>query len=92
MSLNSRVRPVTQVLFDAMLFDIWPDSSAAIVDFGLDSQEHYEALHGPIRAGEVSIEQLDDALGSGPKLTSLVRASSSNPHRDIVFRCAADGL
>ncbi len=86
------IRPVTQVLFNAMVLDLWPDSSAAIVDFGLDSQAHYEALHGPIRAGEITVEQLDEALGNGPRLTSLVRESQANPHKTIVFRCAGDNM
>jgi hypothetical protein len=86
------VRPVTRTLFNAIVLDTWPDSSAAIVDFGLDSQRHYEALHGPIRAGEITIEQLDGALGSGPKLTELVRQARSNPHKWIVFQCAGDRL
>jgi len=86
------IRPVTARLFEAMLLDIWPDSAAAIVDFGLDSQAHYEALHSAIRAGEISAVQLDAALGNGAKLTALVRSSPSNPHKDIEFHCAGDAL
>jgi len=91
--MNSRsIRPLTKRLYEAILADIWPDGAAAIVDFGLESQEHYEALYYPLRAGEVSPEQLDDALGSGPKLTALARSAKSNPHHKIVFRTPYDEL
>ena len=84
------IRPVTKLLFEAMTLDIWPNSSAAIVDFGLESQSHYEALHAPIRAGQITLEQLDAALGSGSKLTALVRSTPANTHKEIVFRCLED--
>lgn len=45
----------------------------------VQAQRHYEALHGSKRAGEITIMQLDDALGSGSKLTALVRQTSSTP-------------
>ena len=86
----NQVRPVTKLVFEAMLLDVWPDSSAAIVDFGLESQRHYEALHGPIRSGQITLEQLDAALGSGSKLTALARTSDANPHKDIAFHCLND--
>lgn len=89
---NAVVRPVTRRLYDAMILDVWPEGAAVVVDFGLESQAHYEALHGPVRAGEVTAEQLDRALGSGPLLTTLVRAAPSNPHRDIVFVTSYDDL
>ena len=85
------VRPVTQNLVESIMLDMWP-RAAAICDFGLDSQEHYEALHGPIRAGEVTPEQLDEALGNGKKLTKLARSLPSNPHKDIVFETDYDFL
>lgn len=83
------VRPVTQNLVDSIMLDIWP-RSAAIVDFGIDSQEHYEALYGPIRSGEVTPEQLDAVLGDGKKLTALARSMKTNPHKDIVFKTSYD--
>jgi hypothetical protein len=92
MNTQRSVRPLTQALYDALVWNAWPDSPAAIVDFGLDSQEHYEALYYPVRAGEITLEALDQALGSGPKLTALARSAKSNPHKDIVFRTAYDEL
>jgi len=78
------VRPTTQTLIDSINLDMWP-RTAAIVDFGLDTQQHYEALYYPIRRNEISPEQLDAALGNGEALTELVRNAPSNPHKDIVF-------
>ncbi len=86
------IRPLTKRLYEAILTDVWPDGPAVIVDFGLESQEHYEALYYPLRAGEITIEQLDEALGSGPKLTALVRSAKSNPHKGIVFSTPYDDL
>lgn len=80
------IRPLTQRLYEAIMLDTWPDGASVIVDFGLESQEHYEALYYPVRAGEVTQDDLDRALGSGPKLTALARSASSNPHKEIVFR------
>lgn len=86
------MRPLTKKLFDAIMLDLWPEGNATVVDFGIDSQAHYEALYGPIREGEITIEQLDAAICDGAKLTALVKDCSSNPHKGIVFRTAWDDL
>lgn len=83
------VRPTTQHLVSSILFDSWPNHAAA-VDFGIDSQKHYEALYYPIRAQEISPEALDAALGDGQKLTALVREAASNPHKDVEFHTSWD--
>ena len=83
------VRPTTRSLVTSMLTDSWP-SHAAVVDFGIDSQKHYEALYFPIREAEIMPNALDAALGDGPKLTGLVRESESNPHRDVAFHTSWD--
>lgn len=85
------VRPVTERMIQAVMLDIWPPASA-ICDFGLHTQQHYEAIYYPIREGEITPEQLDDALGNGPKLTALVARCGSNPHKDIVFETDYDFL
>lgn len=90
MPTRKSLRSLTTVLYNAIMADCWPDSPAAIVDFGLESQEHYEALYYPVRAEEISLAQLDEALGSGPKLTALVQSAKSNPHKGIVFRTPYD--
>jgi hypothetical protein len=84
-----QVMPVTRELVYSMLTDQWP-SPAAVVDFGIDSQKHYAALQAPIREAEIMPVQLDQALGSGRRLTELVRASASNPHRDVGFHGLLD--
>jgi hypothetical protein len=85
-----QVRPVTRNLIEAILLDMWPTHPAAIVDFGLDSQKHYEALYYPLRDGGIMPQALDDALGDGEKLTVLTRSAESNPHQDIVFSTSWD--
>lgn len=91
------VRPLTQQLIECVAADILP-GMACCVDFGLDGwadtnpQKCWEALRDPILRGEVTAEQLDEALGSGPKLTALVRSCPSNPHKDIEFRLAWDDV
>lgn len=84
------VKSVTRNLVESMMLDSWP-RPAAVVDFGLDSQVHYEALYYPLRAGDISAAALDAALGDGEALTKLVDVPS-NPHRGIVFRTAYDRM
>ena len=82
-------RPTTRHLVSSILLDAWPNHTAA-VDFGIDSQKHYEALYFPIREGEITPEALDAALGDGQKLTALVREAPSNPHKDVEFHTSWD--
>ncbi|HEY2787360.1 MAG TPA: hypothetical protein VGJ05_20560 [Fimbriiglobus sp.] len=83
------VRPVTRDLVTSILIDAWP-SHAAVVDFGIDSQKHYEALYWPIREAEIMPKALDAALGNGPKLTAMTREAGSNPHKDVTFSTSWD--
>jgi hypothetical protein len=69
----------------SILMDAWP-SAAAVVDFGIDSQKHYEALCHPIREAEIMPQALDAAIGDGEKLTALVKNAASNPYPDVTFR------
>jgi hypothetical protein len=73
------------------MIDSWP-RSAAVVDFGLDSQKHYEALYYPIRNEEIPPVVLDAAMGHGEKLTELARNAPGNPHKNISFHTAWDDL
>lgn len=82
-------QPTTRHLVISILHDAWPNHAAA-VDFGIDSQKHYEALYFPIREGEITPETLDAALGDGQKLTALVQESASNPHKDVEFHTSWD--
>jgi hypothetical protein len=85
------IRNTTQNLVEAIWADEWP-RNGAIVDFGLRSQEHYEALYYGVREKQITPEQLDEALGRGEALTALARAARSNPHRAITFRTDWDDL
>jgi len=83
------VRPVTRRLIEALMLDSWPNHTV-IVDFGIDSQAHYQALYYPVREGDIMPRDLDQALGHGEKLTTLARGAASNPHKDIEFRTSWD--
>src|SRR5438067_1507649 len=85
----NRVRPVTRSLIEAIMFDV-PPTPAASNDFGVESQQHYEAVYYPLRNDEISFVRLDAAYGNGPKLTELVNAAPSNPHKGIVFETPWD--
>jgi len=79
------VRPVAKSLYTALVLDMWPDSPATIADFFLTDQRRYEALYFPIRAGEITVEQLDQVLGDAAAITRLVNESPSNPHKGVIF-------
>lgn len=83
------VRDTTRSLVTSILMDAWP-SHAAIVDFGIDSQKHYEALYYPIREAEIMPKDLDAALGHGERLTAMTREAASNPHKDVQFHTSWD--
>ncbi len=83
------VRSTTRNLVTSILMDAWP-SHAAVVDFGIDSQKHYEALYHPIREAEIMPKALDAALGDGPKLSAMTREAASNPHKEVEFHTSWD--
>ncbi len=83
------VRDTTRSLVTSVLMDAWP-SHAAVVDFGIDSQKHYEAMYWPIREAEIMPKALDAALGDGPKLTAMTKEAASNPHKDVEFHTSWD--
>jgi hypothetical protein len=87
----TRTRDTTRSLVRAVAMDEWP-SIAAVTDFGLESQRHYEALYYPIRNREIMPAALDAAMGYGEKLTELARNAPGNPHKDIQFHTAWDDL
>lgn len=88
---SAPVRDTTRNLVESIMLDVWP-RRGAIVDFGLKSQEHYEALYYPLREGEITPEQLDAALGKGDALTALARSAQTNPHKQIAFHTDWDDL
>jgi hypothetical protein len=58
-------------LVEAVMLDMFP-SHPAITDFGIKSQEHYEALYQPIREGVITADQLHSLAGAGEEITNLV--------------------
>jgi hypothetical protein len=86
------IRPVSQILFEALSKNVWPEGPAALTDFGIDTREHFEALSGPVQNGEITLEELDRALGNGPLITKLARGARSNPHKAIEFRTPWDDM
>lgn len=86
------VRPLTESVFSALMLDLMPEGPAAITDFGIETPDHFSALSLAVRQGEISLEDLDRALGNGPLLTKLVRAARSNPHKAISFKTPWDEM
>jgi hypothetical protein len=80
------IRPVAAKVYDALMGDFWPPASG-IVDFGIDSDEHYAALQDAVRKGATK-QELDKALGDGPALTLLVSKYGSN----VKFTTSYDDL
>lgn len=85
------LKDTTRNLIEAIWADEWP-RYGAIVDFGLRSQAHFEAIYYGVRDGQITPEELDAALGQGEALTALARSARSNPHRGIAFWTDWDDL
>ena len=83
------IRPVAQRMFDYS-FGMTVISPACIVDFGLDTEEHLLSLTTVVVNREVTVDQLDAALGDGPAITELVNGCKSNPFDGIIFKTAYD--
>ena len=69
----------------------WPLSPATIVDFGITTVDHFDALAGAVRAG-VTAYDLDRVMGDGPAITRLVRSIPVQPDRQVEFATAYDGF
>jgi len=85
------------VLVEAIMLDCMPRPSAC-VDFGLDNgniQQRFEAYYYPVRAGEITADQLQQCLiaeNTGKALTELVRNAHHNPHKSIEITTVCDLL
>jgi hypothetical protein len=77
------LRPVTVNLIESVFNGTEP-SPVAKMAFGITSEAHQEALSAAILTGEVSAEQLDDAVSNGAKLSELVNRSEAYPF-EVVF-------
>jgi hypothetical protein len=83
------IREVTRNVYESLIRDEWP-RPAGIVDFGLKTTDHLGALQWAVRDDGVTIEQLDEALGSGPKIQALI--SDTNPYRFVKFETDWDNI
>jgi len=81
-------RLVAQRCYDAMILDM-PLTPGAIVDFGIDSQDHHRALQAAAR--NATVEQLDEVLGDGPKITAFV-AEYASQFAGMTFKTAYDDM
>lgn len=73
------------------LVDLSQPSPAAIVDFGIRSRAHFDALRHAVHHG-VSAYELDRVLGDGPALTQLVNGIPNQPELGIIFHTEYDDV
>lgn len=67
-------RHSADTLYSALLTDTWPDSAAALVDYGLDGdnrEQIYAAMQAAVKSGRVTVEQMRNAAGDVEALTRL---------------------
>lgn len=83
------LRPLAEEVYRCLVLDVWP-GPAAVVDFGLATDEHYGALQDAVLNHGVMPEQLDDAMGDGAALTALIRPGS--PYHGIRFSTPWDHI
>lgn len=70
------IRRLTVEFYFSLLLGRWP-SLAAVFDFGIRSGKHYMAMQEAVTVHEVSMEELDQAICSGAKLTALIGPENS---------------
>ena len=86
------MRPLTKELWKCATLDNMP-GLACRVDFGIESPDEVQkfgALQWAIKREQVSITELDSALGDGPLLTEIVNRGN-NPYA-CEIKTAWDGL
>lgn len=85
------IRPITSRLMEAILYDMIPDFTTC-VDFGINPMNPnptFGAYQWAYRHECFTEEELDDALGDGLKLTSLISRKSkynrtTNPYLCVI--------
>jgi hypothetical protein len=82
-------REMTKKLHDALMIDLGI-GMAAVVDFGIgySGSQNHSALQRAVRAG-ATVEELDEALGNGPKISALVKKYTDI---DIPFSTPYDSM
>ena len=81
------VRVMVSDMYDLLVMDM-PLRPAMIVDFGIDrnGSHKHSLLQSTVRAG-ATVEELNDALGKGDKITALVKKYTK---QDIAFETPYD--
>ncbi|MFW5871478.1 MAG: hypothetical protein ACOCUT_00070 [bacterium] len=69
-----------------------PFTSGAKVDFGLDSQRHFEAMIEAIKEGDIELDDLKRVSGNGKAITELLKNCPNNPHKELTFETATDWM
>lgn len=75
-------------LMVALAADGWP-AHAQVVEFGIQSSLHYDALQEAARLG-VSAYEFDRVLGDGKAITELVRAVTTDTQLHVEFETPYD--
>lgn len=83
------VRQTAEEVYQCLMLDVWPGPTA-VTDFGLKTDAHYGALQYAIRENGVGPRELDDALGSGYRLTALIK--KDNPYHGVRFSTPWDSI
>lgn len=90
----TRVGTVTQSMWEGIWMDEFPDSPAALVDFGLDDPRtkvrRLGALQFAVKRMGITPKELEAAICNGPALTELVK--HPNQPYPCTFRTAWDGM
>ena len=81
----------TRHLWETCVLDVDPrQSPAVIVDWGLRSDDHTQAMIRAISSGWVGIQELNHVFGNGPRITELVASCPAVGRKDLVFETAYD--
>ena len=78
------IKPVVSRFVENLMFDLFPQTPAEMTDFGFDvtpresRQKLYWCYQYAIKRGKVSPEELNVAVGDGPKLTALLQRVDPN--------------
>lgn len=71
--------PVAERFVNNLMLDLFPQTSAEIVDFGFnhaqDQQMLFAAYKHALKTGQASAEDFDKAVGDGSALTVLISAT-----------------
>lgn len=86
------IKPVVSRFVENLMLDLFPQTPAELTDFGLDISKNkpqlYACYQWAVRRGKVTPLELDEAVGNGPKLTTLLKRVDPN----IVVKTMWDNL